>query len=63
MKADKKGIINNFILETEEGTDAEIIHRIKSALFNINIPNDFTLITKEYMITQGKIYMLMKNTH
>lgn len=49
-KVDQKGIVNNFILETPNGTNPEIIHRIKSALWNINIPNEYTPITKKYMI-------------
>ena len=49
-KVDQKGIVNNFILETPNGTNPEIIHRIKSALYNINIPNEFTPITESYMI-------------
>ena len=47
---DTKGIINGFLLETPEGTNLEVIHRIKSALWNINIPNEYTPITEEYMI-------------
>ena len=47
---DKTSIINNFILETPEGTHSETIHRIKSSLLNINIPNEFTPITENYMI-------------
>ena len=46
---DKTSIINNFILETPEGTHSETIHRIKSSLLNINIPNEFTPITEDYI--------------
>jgi hypothetical protein len=37
-------------LETPEGTHPETIHRIKSSLWNINIPNEFMEIDDNYML-------------
>ena len=47
--ADRRGIMNNFILDVPENTHPEVIHRIKSAIWNINIPNEYTPITREYI--------------
>ena len=43
---DKKGIINEFILQTPPNIDKEVIHRIKSSLYEINI-----LITSKNLAT------------
>ena len=53
-KIDKKGIINKVeinINNEEKAKRKEIVHRIKSSLININIPNEFTPI-KNYMSRQ-----------
>ena len=45
-----KGIINKFEFIVPQGTDPQVLHRIKSALAAIKIPNAFTKMKDNYMM-------------